>query len=58
LINHIGITYFYGNISLIPDLVEIVENVDVQLIPIHNGIKQKSTGMNPLFLGAENFPSI
>jgi hypothetical protein len=48
----------YGNISLIPDLFQIVGNVDVQLIPIHNGIKQKSTGLNPLFLGAEDFPSI
>jgi hypothetical protein len=48
----------YGNISLIPDLVQIVGNFDVQLISIHNGIKKKSTGLNPLFLGAEDFLSI
>jgi hypothetical protein len=48
----------YGNISLILDLVQIVGNVDIQLIPIHNGIKQKSTGLNTLFLGAEDFTSI
>jgi hypothetical protein len=48
----------YGNISHIPDLVQIVGNVNVQLIPIHNGIKKKATGLNPLFLGAEDFLSI
>jgi hypothetical protein len=58
LINHIVIAYLYRIIFINPDLVQTMGTIDVQLIPIQNGIKQGTTRLTPLSLGAEDFPSI